>query len=34
MIDCTDFLTWFIERYPESASMARKADCAFWEQFK
>lgn len=33
-IDCTGFLTWFIERYPESASMARKADCAFWEQFK
>ena len=33
-IDCTGFLTWFIERYPESASMARKADCAFWKQFK
>jgi hypothetical protein len=25
-IDCTAFLTWFIENYPESATQTRNAD--------
>jgi hypothetical protein len=33
-IDCTGFLTWFIENYPQSAEETRKADAGFWEQFK
>lgn len=33
-IDCTGFLTWFIEEYPQSAEETRKADANFWEQFK
>lgn len=33
-IDCTAFLTWFIEQYPESAELSRKADGAFWERFR
>lgn len=33
-IDCTAFLTWFIEHYPESASLTRQADDAFWQRFK
>ena len=33
-IDCAKFLTWFIEEYPESAELTRKADKAFWERFK
>lgn len=33
-IDCSKFLTWFIEEYPESVEKTRKADEAFWEQFK
>lgn len=33
-IDCTAFLTWFVENYPQSAEDTRKADVGFWEQFK
>lgn len=33
-IDCTGFLTWFIENYPQSAEQTRKADANFWKQFK
>lgn len=33
-IDCTGFLTWFIENYPQSAEQTRKADAEFWQQFK
>jgi hypothetical protein len=33
-IDCTAFLTWFIEHYPESASLTRQADDAFWQRIK
>ena len=33
-IDCTGFLTWFIENYPQSAEQTRKADKEFWEKFK
>ena len=33
-IDCTGFLTWFIENYPQSAEQTRKADSAFWKKFK
>lgn len=33
-IDCTAFLTWFIENYPSSVSETRKADAGFWERFK
>ena len=33
-IDCTAFLTWFIEEYPESAEKTRKADVEFWERFR
>ena len=33
-IDCTGFLTWFIENYPESAEETRKADAEFWKRFK
>ena len=33
-IDCTGFLTWFIENYPQSVEQTRNADPAFWEQFK
>ena len=33
-IDCTKFLTWFIESYPQSADQTRKADKSFWEKFK
>lgn len=34
MIDCAQFLTWFIENYPSSAEETKKADEAFWEKFK
>lgn len=33
-IDCTAFLTWFIENYPESVEKTRNADDTFWEKFK
>lgn len=33
-IDVTKFWVWFLERYPESAESARKADDAFWKQFR
>lgn len=33
-IDCTAFLTWFVEQYPESAELSRKTDKAFWERFR
>lgn len=33
-IDYAKFLTWFIEKYPQSASATRKADSRFWAQFK
>ena len=33
-IDCSKFLTWFIEKYPESAEETRKADSAWWQQFR
>ncbi len=33
-IDCTGFLTWFIENYPSSASEVKNATTDFWERFK
>lgn len=37
-IDCTAFLTWFIENYPASAEQTKIAnatsDATFWQQFK
>ena len=33
-IDCTGFLTWFIENYPQSAEKTRNADANFWSRFK
>lgn len=37
-IDCTVFLTWFIENYPASAEQTKIAnatsDATFWQQFK
>ncbi len=33
-IDCAKFLTWFIENYPESASLAQNADESFWARFR
>ena len=33
-IDCTAFLTWFIENYPESAEETRTADKSFWKRFR
>ena len=33
-IDCTGFLTWFIENYPDSATQTRNANEAFWSKFK
>ena len=33
-IDCTAFLTWFVEEYPQSAEETKKADAGFWEHFK
>ena len=33
-IDCAQFLTWFIENYPESATQTRNATPDFWTQFK
>lgn len=33
-IDCTAFLTWFIEQYPSSASEVKNATPDFWDRFK
>lgn len=33
-IDCTAFLTYFIEHYPSSVAETRKADAEFWKRFK
>ena len=33
-IDCTGFLTYFIENYPQSVDAVRTADKSFWEKFK
>lgn len=33
-IDCAEFLTWFIEKYPESVELSKKADDEFWERFR
>lgn len=33
-IDCTAFLTWFIENYPASVEETRTANESFWERFK
>ena len=33
-IDCTAFLTYFIENYPQSVDSVRMADKSFWEKFK
>ncbi len=37
-IDCTGFLTWFIENYPQSAQQVSEVNASseseFWEKFK
>ena len=33
-IDCTAFLTWFIEKYPSSIDQVCAADASFWQRFK
>lgn len=33
-IDCAQFLTYFIENYPGSATQTRNANEAFWSRFK
>lgn len=33
-IDCTAFLTWFVEDYPGSISLTKQADDNFWKKFK
>lgn len=33
-IDCTGFLTWFIENYPASVAEAKNATAEFWKRFK
>ena len=33
-IDCTVFLTYFIEGYPATVKEVRAADKSFWERFK
>ena len=35
-IDCTGFLTWFIENYPASVEVVSKADAnqTFWDRFR
>ena len=33
-IDCTAFLTWFVENYPDSISLTKQADDNFWKKFK
>ena len=33
-IDYTGFQVWFVENWPKSIEMARKADAEFWKKFK
>ena len=33
-IDCTGFLTWFIESYPSSIDQVRGADAEWWDRFR
>ena len=33
-IDCAKFLTWLIEKYPQSAEQTRNANTDFWGRFK
>lgn len=33
-IDCTAFLVWFIENYPESAKLTKEGGKEFWERFR
>ena len=33
-IDCTAFLTWFIENYPQSVAETKNASEEFWKRFK
>lgn len=33
-IDCTAWLTWFIENYPQSVAETKQADAKFWEKFR
>lgn len=33
-IDYTGFQVWFVENWPKSVEMVRKADAEFWSQFK
>ena len=33
-IDCTGFLTWFIEQYPRSIDEVRTATPEWWSRFK
>ena len=33
-IDCAKFLTWFIEKYPQSIEEVRGADKSLWKRFK
>ena len=33
-IDCTAFLTWFVEEYPSSALEVKNATTDFWDRFK
>lgn len=33
-IDCTAFLTWFIEHYPNSAAETKQGGAEFWKRFK
>ena len=32
-IDCTGFLTWFIENYPQSVAETKNANDEFWKRF-
>lgn len=33
-IDCAKFLTWFIEKYPESVEETKQGGKEFWERFR
>ena len=33
-IDVTGWLVWFVEHYPESVELSKKADADFWEKFR
>lgn len=33
-IDYTVFQVWFIENWPKSGEMVKKADAEFWSKFK